>query len=363
MTRYGLTVLALCLGINAPAAAAATLKGTARNGTTGKPAAGDAVILMSLAGAATEIGRGKTDTNGRFRFSGADKQAPHLVRVVHQAVAYQAITPAGVNSVEVEVYDVVRKLDGVTATLDVQRLQTAGDTLQVIEEIALRNASDPPRTLVNDRPFEIQLPPEAQVVSGRVQTSGGQPVMRKPTPGDQNGRYYFPFPLLPGDSRFSVAYLLPYRGEAAFEPKILYPLENYIVVLPRSMKFEAKKAGMFQPMPGKTGSNVQEMAAVKPGEPLAFRVSGTGTLANLQGGQEQAQGRQAARSSGGLGAPAKPPAPLHNLGWFLLGGLSVVLAASVAGFRAHKRKQGLSEVGRPKRPPADARGSAESARC
>jgi len=46
--RYGLTVLTLYLGLRAPVAAA-TLKDVAKNRTSGKPAAGDEVVLMSVA--------------------------------------------------------------------------------------------------------------------------------------------------------------------------------------------------------------------------------------------------------------------------------------------------------------------------
>ena len=75
-----------------------------------------------------------------------------------------------------------------------EHLQTEGDTLQVIEEIVMRNASNPPRTLMNDRPFEIQLPPEAEVIAGKVQIGGAQPITRKSAPGGQKGQYYFLFP-------------------------------------------------------------------------------------------------------------------------------------------------------------------------
>ena len=96
MARYNLTVLAVVLGANA-VAAAATLKGTARNGTTGKPAAGDQVFLLSMTGGAKEIGSGKTDASGGFRFTVAGTPGPLLVRVVHQGVDYGALAPSGGN--------------------------------------------------------------------------------------------------------------------------------------------------------------------------------------------------------------------------------------------------------------------------
>ncbi|OFW16724.1 MAG: hypothetical protein A3H27_09455 [Acidobacteria bacterium RIFCSPLOWO2_02_FULL_59_13] len=331
-------VLVLCLGVNV-LATAATLKGTAKNGTTGKPAAGDEVVLLSLDGGMTEIGRGQTDASGRFRFTVADLQAQRLVRVVHQGVAYLRLAPPGVNLVEVQIYDVARKLDEVTATRYVQRFQTEGDTLQVIEEITVRNASDPPRTLMNERPFEIHLPPEAQIVAGGVQIGGGQRLRSNPIPGGEKGWYYFPFPLRPGHTRFAVAYRLPYGGEAVIEPNIRYPLEQLSVVLPKSMKFEARTPGMFQPMPSKTGTNMQITAAVKPGQPLAFRVSRRGTLSAPQGGQSQAQRSETARPGSVPEVPSEPARPPDRLRWLILGGLAVILTAGAVGAaRAGTRK-------------------------
>ncbi len=336
--RYTVAVLAVGLGVNA--LAAADLRGVVRNGTTGKPAAGDAVLLLSPAKGMTEIGRGKTDASGRVRFAVAGTPGPLLVRVVHQGVAYGAMAPPGVNSFVVQVYDVARKLDGVSATQHVQRLQTEGDTLQAVEEIAVRNASNPPRTLMNDRPLEIQLPPGAEVLTGRVQLGGGRPLTRKPSPGDRTGHYYFPFPLYPGDTRFAVAYLLPYRGEAVIEPKILYPLKQFRVELPKSMQFEAKTPGMFEPMPGQTGTNVQVAAAVTPGQSLAFRVSGTGTVAGgLQSGQRQARSGIEVRTGPAVGAATESREPLHSYRWFVLGGLGLVLAAGAAGFLGQRRRR------------------------
>ncbi|MEY2395645.1 MAG: hypothetical protein QOF94_1990, partial [Acidobacteriaceae bacterium] len=47
-------------------AAAQTLTGTLRNASTGKPAAGDEVILIKLAQGMEEAGRTRTDSKGQF---------------------------------------------------------------------------------------------------------------------------------------------------------------------------------------------------------------------------------------------------------------------------------------------------------
>ena len=66
---------------------------------------------------------------------------------------------------------------GVTATWNV-RLQADGNWLQVIEEITIPSASNPPRAVANDRPFGIRLPPEAEVLAGAMQTGAAQAIIQ-----------------------------------------------------------------------------------------------------------------------------------------------------------------------------------------
>ncbi len=327
--RCAVAVLTACLGMNG-LATAAILKGTAKNGTTGKPAAGDEVILISAAGAAKVMGRGRTDARGRFQFTVADLKAPGLVRVVHQGLLHQTLAAPGNGSVNVEVYDVDTKTGAVAEASRVQRFETAGGTLRVIEDVTVRNSSNPPRTVMNARPFEIQLPPGAELVSAVVQIVGGQPVRSAPAATAGKDLYSFPVPLYPGETRFGVAYRLPYHGEAVIQPRIVYPLDQLVIVLPQSMKFEAKTPGVFHTAPGRLGASVQETAAVKPGQPLAFRISGTGALAELQPLRQRGPNR---------GEPERPSgvARAQTERWFFVGALVLALFAVIVGILAQKR--------------------------
>ncbi len=57
------------LGVGlAISASAQTLTGTLKNGTTGKPAAGDDVILIKLGQGMEEAARTKADASGHFSF-------------------------------------------------------------------------------------------------------------------------------------------------------------------------------------------------------------------------------------------------------------------------------------------------------
>jgi len=323
-------VLATTL-IGSGAAWAATLPGTVTNGTTNKPAVGDEVVLLILSNdGMKESARVKTDGAGHFVFTVADSAGSHLVRVIHQGVTYHRIVPAdgGRDKFTVTVYDVAEKVEGITAVMDVQRFEATRETLEIKQLVTMRNDSKPPRTLMNDHPFEIQLPSEAQVKSGLVQIENGQPLKQRPVPGEQKGQYYFLFPIRPGDTRFAVVYRVPYTGEALMRPKIRNPLERFVLMLPKSMKFEPQAAGIFQPMPNATPDHVEGTGPVTLGQTLAFRVSGTGMLEELQGRREKAQEGQtdpAKRPGGGLGAPIEAPDPLQEYRWQILAGLAVLM--------------------------------------
>ncbi len=138
------------------AAAAQTITGTVRNGTSGKPSAHDDVVLIDLMQGMNEAARTTTDAQGHFTLKAETLgQGPHLVRVNHDGVNYFTPAPPGTASVQVQVYDAAKKLEGITGTVNVIRLQSDGSSLQGVELYAVRNSSNPPRTLLNDRPFEF----------------------------------------------------------------------------------------------------------------------------------------------------------------------------------------------------------------
>src|ERR1051326_4699161 len=127
-------------------ASAQTLSGTVTNGTTGKPAAGDDVVLLSLSSGMNESARSKTDAAGNFSFE-LKETGPHLVRVMHQGVNYfpgGGPIPPNRTTTAIAVYDAASKLDAVAADVHVMRLRAPDEkTLQVIELIAVKNDSKP----------------------------------------------------------------------------------------------------------------------------------------------------------------------------------------------------------------------------
>ncbi len=321
----------------AAALQAETLSGTVTNGTTGKPAAGDDVVLLTLGQGMQESGRTKTDAQGKFSFN-FDSGGPHLVRVNHQGVNYfpagGPIMP-GITSTEVKVYDAAKKVDGVSENVRVMRVQADQNSLQVIELISVLNKSNPPRSLMADRTYEITIPADAAVDEGVAQGPGGMPVNSAPVPDDKTkGKFYFVFPIRPGETRFQIAYHLPYSGEATLLPKVTGKLEHLAIMLPKSMDFGARKEGVYRPVNDQNNqANLQVATQVTPGQDLAFRVSGTGMLPDeQQGAQQEAQaggamGGPGGRPGGGLGTPEGTPDALHKYRWAILAGCLALLAA------------------------------------
>src|SRR5438270_9766884 len=123
---------ALLLALSA-VAYSATITGTVTNGTTGKPAAGDDVVVLRLAGGMEEAGRTKTDAKGRFSITVPDTPGPQLVRVTHAKVNYHQALPPGQTSAEVTVYDAVNTGIELQVTA-YEFLQAGNNNIQVQDE-------------------------------------------------------------------------------------------------------------------------------------------------------------------------------------------------------------------------------------
>ena len=323
-----------------------TLAGKITNGTTGKPSPGDEVILIHLGAGMEEVAHAKTDSEGRFSFKLDDQSAPYLVRAVHQEVTYHKPAPPGTDSVDVEVYDVSPKVEGVHAVADLMYIQASQGNLGVTRIFAVDNTSNPPRTQMNDANFEFYVPPGAAIDEAQAQTAGGQAIKVSPRPQAEKGRYAFVFPLRPGQTQFQVTYHLPYSGKATIDPDLIYPLQHFVAILPRSISFAPAQSGVYEDrQPPDQPDAVAKIASnPQPGQKLSFDISGDGLLRNQD---EEASNRGAATSNdtrpgGGLGAPTDAPDPLDRYRGYLLGGLGVVLAAG-AVYIVNRPKVSLRE--------------------
>jgi hypothetical protein len=354
-------------------ALAASITGTVTNKTVNKPAAGDRVVLIQLQGGMRESNTTTTDASGHFKLDLPDS-GPHLIRVDHEKAGYFHIAPPGTQLVDIDVYDVAENVEGVTTEANVMRLETDQQGLHVIQNYFVKNDSKPPRTQLSTHSYEIYIPEGAQVEGSAAMAPGGMPVSSSPVPLGDKGHYAFVFPIRPGETRFQVSYKLPYSGSYKFSERLSIPAENVAIMMPKSMKFTPSASTPFQPINDDPNAQTFLAKNVPAAQPVEFTVSGTGAMPReAQGGDtgsaqsnpasgstagstasDQAASPEAGsaaaasdtRPGGGLGNPIDTPDPLTKYRWWILGSLSLVLAAGAAFFlRTQTPNAALAPVG------------------
>ena len=328
LTRLIVPVLALSSALTAQ-----NLTGTITNRTSGKPAAGDDVVLLALSNGMQEAARTKADRDGKFRFTVKDDGGPHLIRAIHQGVTYHKMAPPGTSSVELDVYDAARKIDALSVTADVMRIQVDQGQLQVLRLFAVNNQSKPPRTQMNDANFEFFLPDGATVDQGMARAPNGQPINNDPVPQKIKNKYAFNFPLRPGETQLQVAYHLPYAGSATLDPKALYPTEHFVVEMPKSIEFTPATDNLFQSMqdPQLSDAVVHVAQKTSVSQNLSFKISGSAAFAGETAGATGGSSTPASdnRPGGGLGAPIDAPDPLEQYRIPVILGLTALMAMGV----------------------------------
>ena len=317
-------------------AQAATVSGTVTDKTTGKPAAGDAVVLVEPMSGMSEVGHATTDADGHYSLS-LPGSNPYLVRVTHQGADYFIPAPDGGGKGDLSVYDVAPKVDGVSIGEHVTGIDADNGQLRVVERYEVHNVSNPPRAQWSKRSFEVVLPDDAVLgdVSAQRPGAGSLPTSVKLDPDGPKGHYSFNFPIQPDEGNkgtlFQIQYNLPYAsGKYTFHSLVTLPADAVWVVLPKSMTLTG--AG-FQSSPQDPTVQTFVMRNAMPGKAIEFSVSGTGAFPREdQGGQaDNGQGGGAQTGpGGGIGEPINTPDPLSKYKWWILGGLAVLLAAVAA---------------------------------
>ncbi len=333
--------------------AAAQISGTATNGTTKKPAAGDDVTLMSLANGMEEVGHTRTDAQGRFSFANTQSGVPHLVRVTHANVSYHQMVPPGRDNADVTVYDVAKKVSNLIGEGHVFRFQTVGNDLEVAEEYILRNESNPPRTQMGDKGFEFTLPSGATIEEAEVAGPGGMPTNVTPSFAGKKDTYSFDFPLRPGKSQMQVTYKLPYSGERDFAVTPDMSYAELGVMLPKTMKFQSSQSQFLQAQE-EQGMTTWVAKSLVAGTTMRFTVSGQGTAPSPEQRAAAAAGQNVPENTS---APANPSAPLSKGYLFLAAGFVLVVAGGVYWL---VRSRGGPRRGEPGRAEAAAGGRGDS---
>jgi hypothetical protein len=362
-TTFLTRTFALSLLLTGALGHATTVTGTVTNKTTGKPAAGDPVVLVDVQAGMGEVAHTTTDATGHYSLI-EPGTSPYLVRVTHQGAGYFVAAPEGPTPANITVYDVAKQVKGVFIEADVLEMETENGQLKVNERFFVHNTSSPPTTQWSDKSFQVVIPAEAVVDGVGGQRPNGLPTSIKIEPDGAKGHYAFNFPIQPDDgdkdTLFQLDYHMPYSSNKfSFHAQLTLPADNFAVLLPKSMSFTPAVDGAFKPVAEDPAVQTFILKNATPGASIDFTISGTGSIPREQqgtpGGQQPAgmgaQGPSGADASaagnngqpgGGIGTPIGTPDPLSKYKWWILGGIGLALATAAAFLL---RKPAVAPVG------------------
>ncbi|MGA3264063.1 MAG: carboxypeptidase-like regulatory domain-containing protein [Terracidiphilus sp.] len=310
-TQIVLRAFALSLLAMGALAQAATVTGTVTNKTTGKPAVGDTVELVDVQAGMKAAAQATTDGSGHYSLS-EPGAGPYLVRATHQGAGYFIAAPQGGGPGNITVYDAAAKVEGISIEDDILQLESENGELDVTEQYVVHNTSSPAVTQFSANTFEFALPSGAVLDGAEATRPSGLPTNAMPRPLGQKGHYTFNVPIQPDEGEnqtlFAVRYHLPYSGKYTFTPKVLMPVNNFVVQLPKSMTFTAGAGSVFRSVPQNAAVQTLLLKNALPGKPLEFTISGNGSLPREEQGQQSGSG-MGSQESGGLdtGAPGSQP--------------------------------------------------------
>jgi len=324
------TALRLALGMLLPAvlaapAAAGTIRGHIRNGTTGKPVPRTDVVLISLVSGMEQLTSVQSDGEGAFSFDRPEiGQGPMLVRATYEGASYFQMAPPGRETADIEVFEATAPASAVRLALRRLIFQPSGARLMAAEDYVLQNSASPPATYNKAKgAFEFEIPAGAKLGQVIATPPGGMPLPQGTTDRGMN-RYAVDFPLKPGETTFRVLYDLPYNGnKASIRTPSVMPADRVLLAAPAGMKIEGEG---FAPGGTEQGYLLLGRENVPAGTPLTITLSGTAPMPT-----EQAEAAQGGASQGGRdGAPAagenlQVMSPrLASFQWIVLGGMGVL---------------------------------------
>jgi hypothetical protein len=334
----------------------ATVHGTVKNGTTGKPAANVEVVLIQLQGGMQPVLNSKTDAEGHFTFDyPAIGTQPMLVRAVYRGINFHQPLPPGRNELEVDVFEPSRDAKTISVGTHFVIFQPSGATLEVGEEYAIKNDSQPAQAYFRpDGNFEIALPDGASLKQIAAQGPSGMPVVQAPIDRGKN-RYSVAFAFRPGDNGVRFSYELPYAGNtASVKLPTVYPGARLVVVAPPSVQVAGEGLQAGAPEQGMSVYSRDSLAA---NSTLTVSISGTApppsSNSNASDSDAGAQNREEQQGSGpaSAGTIQAVPGRLDVLKWPIVGGflclfalLAILLARRPVVAVAGGVSEGVKEV-------------------
>jgi hypothetical protein len=314
--------------VGSAAAQAGTVHGTVKNGTTGKPAPGVAVMLIQLQGGMQPVANTQSDVQGQFTFDNPGLGAqPMLVRAVYRGINFHQPVPPGKSDVEVAVYEATKDAKAITVTTRVVFFQPNGTTLIVGEEYSLQNDTKPPEAYFRaDGNFEFSVPENAQLQQVAASGPAGMPVVQAPI-DKSKGRFAIAYAFRPGENTVRYSYEIPYPNNSASVkiPPSAYAARRLLVVAPPSVQIagEGLQAGGQE-----QGMAIYGRENLAANTTLAVNISGSAPPPGANSAADQGQSTQEAQGAAASANIQQVPGRLDVLKWPLVAGFVGLFAVS-----------------------------------
>jgi hypothetical protein len=307
----------------------ATVHGTVKNGTTGKPAADIEVILIQLQGGMQPVLNSKTDAQGQFTFDYPSIGAqPMLIRAVYKGINFHQPLPPGRNDIQVDVFDPSRDPKTISVNTHFVIFQPNGANLEVGEEYAIKNESQPAQAYFRaDGNFDFAIPDGASLKQIAAQGPSGMPVVQAPIDRGKN-KYSVAYAFRPGENGVRFSYELPYANNtASVKLPTVYPGARLVVVAPPTVLIagDGLQAGGQE-----QGMNLYSRDGLAPNSFLTVAISGTApppgnSASDTDAGAQNRDEQQGNGPAGGVAIQAVP-GRLDVLKWPIVGGFLCVFA-------------------------------------
>jgi len=320
---------AICLLTPFSSVFGATVHGTVKNGTTGKPAADIEVILIQLQGGMQPVLNSKTDAQGQFTFDYPSIGAqPMLIRAVYKGINFHQPLPPGRNDVQVDVYDPSRDPKTISVNTHFVIFQPNGASLEVGEEYAIKNESQPAQAYFRaDGNFDFAIPDGASLKQIAAQGPSGMPVVQAPIDRGKN-KYSVAYAFRPGENGVRFSYELPYANNtASVKLPTVYPGARLVVVAPPSVQITGEG---LQSGGQEQGMSIYSRDGLAPNSTLTVAISGTApppgnSASDTDAGAQNRDEQQGNGPAAGAAIQAVP-GRLDVLKWPIVGGFLGVFA-------------------------------------
>lgn len=275
----------------------AAITGTVTNRTTGQPAAGAPVSLYSLANGFELVEEAKADAQGNFTIN-QTPAGPGLIRTTVDGVTYNHVLSPGspTSGIAIDVFNASKQPGDVKITKHMLLFEPAGGQMGIQETFLFTN---PGKTAWNDAAngtLRFYLPaPAGGKASVNATPPGGLPIGATVVKTSKPDIMGVDFAIRPGETRFDVAYAVPYTDGAPYEGKIVTRDENTYLIAPNGVTL--------------TGAGLNDLGAEPQTQARIYGLTGASYKISLTGAPVEAAAADA--GDGSEGGPQFEEVPPH----------------------------------------------------